>query len=141
MAREQAWEQRLMTNQVGTLYYRAPELLAGDKAYNNKVDVWALGCIFYFMQTGNLLFKGTSEVDQFKTIITSLGADISQVKNPKIREALKSVKMESVPENWSHLDKFLNEIDYQFLKKMVALDPDSRLSCKELLKDPYFRDQ
>jgi serine/threonine protein kinase len=86
-----------MTNQVGTLYYRAPELLAGDKAYNSKVDVWALGCIFYFMQTGALLFKGTSEVDQFKTIINIIGGDVAKVKNPKIREALKTVKMENVP--------------------------------------------
>jgi len=29
MSREQAWENKDMTNQVGTLFYRAPELLLG----------------------------------------------------------------------------------------------------------------
>ena len=60
MTREQAWENCNMTNQVGTLYYRAPELLVGEKQYSNKIDIWSLGCIFYFMQTGTVLFKGTS---------------------------------------------------------------------------------
>lgn len=89
-----------MTNKVGTLYYRAPELIAGDRRYSFKIDVWSIGCIFYFMQTGCSLFKGTSETDQFKTIITVLGADIDQVTNEKIREALIGLKMEKVPENW-----------------------------------------
>ena len=60
MAREVAWEGREMTNQVGSLYYRAPELLLGERRYGSKVDVWSLGCIFYFMQTGSILFKGSS---------------------------------------------------------------------------------
>ena len=29
MSKEQGWERRPMTNQVGSLYYRAPELLLG----------------------------------------------------------------------------------------------------------------
>ena len=69
-----------MTNQVGTLYYRAPELLVGSKRYSNKVDIWALGCIFYFMQTGTLLFKGNSEIDQLRTIVRMVGVDISKLR-------------------------------------------------------------
>jgi serine/threonine protein kinase len=57
MSREMAWEGRDMTNQVGSLHYRAPELLFGETRYTNKVDIWALGCIFYFMQTGKALFR------------------------------------------------------------------------------------
>lgn len=85
MTREQAWEGRDMTNQVGTLYYRAPELLVGEKRYSSKIDTWSLGCIFYFMQTGALLFKGTSELDQFQNIVRILGVDTAQIKNRRIR--------------------------------------------------------
>jgi serine/threonine protein kinase len=36
-----------MTNEVGSLYYRAPELLLGAKKYDFSVDIWSLGCLFY----------------------------------------------------------------------------------------------
>jgi len=40
----------------GTMAYRSPELAIGGK-WNNKVDIWALGCIFYefiYQQTPSL---------------------------------------------------------------------------------------
>jgi len=36
-----------MTNVVGSLFYRAPELILGRKRYGYEIDVWSLGCIFY----------------------------------------------------------------------------------------------
>ena len=86
-----------MTNQVGSLYYRAPELLNGEKRYSNKIDMWSLGCVFYFMQTGTTLFRGHSEIDQFRKIVTILGADSSKIKNSKIKDALVKLNMENVP--------------------------------------------
>ena len=44
----------------GTPSYRAPELMDsdGDPAmYNNKVDIWAMGCILYELSTGTRAFK------------------------------------------------------------------------------------
>jgi len=35
----------LYTDYVSTRWYRAPELLVGDAAYDETVDVWAIGCI------------------------------------------------------------------------------------------------
>jgi serine/threonine protein kinase len=34
----------------------APEVIKGDK-YNNKVDIWALGCIIYELLTLNICFE------------------------------------------------------------------------------------
>jgi serine/threonine protein kinase len=31
----------------GTSSYRAPEMLRETSTFNNKVDIWALGCVFY----------------------------------------------------------------------------------------------
>ncbi len=35
-----------MTNNVGTSYYIAPENKQGNQ-YDEKVDIWAFGCVLY----------------------------------------------------------------------------------------------
>jgi serine/threonine protein kinase len=49
----------------GTPGYRAPELMDsdGDPAmFNNKVDIWATGCILYELATGTRPFKSDWDV-------------------------------------------------------------------------------
>jgi len=49
----------------GTPGYRAPELMdsGGDPVmYNNKVDIWAMGCILYELATGIRPFKSDWDV-------------------------------------------------------------------------------
>lgn len=38
---------RTLTHEVLTLWYRAPEILLGQKEYSTPVDIWSIGCIFY----------------------------------------------------------------------------------------------
>ena len=45
-----------------TLWYRAPELLLGARAYSTAVDVWSVGCIFAEMVNYEPLFRSDSEV-------------------------------------------------------------------------------
>lgn len=33
------------TQEVITMWYRAPELLLGSKIYSNVIDIWGLGCV------------------------------------------------------------------------------------------------
>ena len=42
---------------IGTPYYLSPELCE-DKPYNQKSDVWALGCLLYEMTTQKHAFEG-----------------------------------------------------------------------------------
>jgi serine/threonine protein kinase len=47
----------LKTSNVGTPYYMAPELIKSS-LYDEKVDIWAFGLIFYEKLRGWPMFKG-----------------------------------------------------------------------------------
>ena len=50
----------------GTASYRAPEVLEDFNAsYNNKADIFALGCILYEITTGQKLFKSDWAVREY----------------------------------------------------------------------------
>uniref|UniRef100_UPI00398E90B8 cyclin-dependent kinase-like 1 isoform X2 n=1 Tax=Pristiophorus japonicus TaxID=55135 RepID=UPI00398E90B8 len=61
------------TDYVATRWYRAPELLVGDTQYGPPVDVWAIGCVFAELISGNPLWPGRSDVDQLYLIRRTLG--------------------------------------------------------------------
>ena len=45
----------LEDDELQTRYYRAPEVILGMK-YNEKIDIWSIGCILYELYTGKILF-------------------------------------------------------------------------------------
>ena len=62
-----------MSDYVATRWYRAPELLVGDRGYGPGVDVWALGCMAAEMQSGRPLFPGESDADQLARVLAAVG--------------------------------------------------------------------
>ena len=55
---------KTLTHEIETLWYRAPEVLLGQKQYSLGVDIWAVGCIFAELVEKRPLFNGDSEIDQ-----------------------------------------------------------------------------
>ena len=66
------------TDYVATRWYRAPELLVGDTTYGFPVDVWAIGCVFAELITGQPLWPGKSDLDQLYLIRKTLGLYYSE---------------------------------------------------------------
>ena len=67
---------------VGSAYYMAPEVIAGD--YDQRCDIWSLGVICYILLTGQPPFNGnTSEV--IYRGITWEQPDYSPARFPHIR--------------------------------------------------------
>lgn len=64
---------RPYSEEVVTLWYRAPEILLGSMDYCTPIDIWAIGCIFAEMVTKRPLFAGDSELDQLYRIFRILG--------------------------------------------------------------------
>jgi mitogen-activated protein kinase 15 len=62
-----------MTDYVATRWYRPPEVLLGSHFYDEKVDIWALGCTIAELTLGRPLFAGTSTLNQLSKIIQVIG--------------------------------------------------------------------
>ena len=61
------------TKEIVTLWYRAPELLLGEKEYGTAVDMWSIGCIFAELITRKPFFMGDSQIDQIFKIFQYSG--------------------------------------------------------------------
>ena len=55
------------TPQMVTLWYRSREVLVGS-SYCIDADIWSAGCVFAEMLTGEVLFKGESEIGMVRHI-------------------------------------------------------------------------
>lgn len=62
-----------LSDQVVTLWYRAPEILLLSPDYGSPVDMWAIGCIMAELYLGRPLFKGSDEEDQLAKIFKIMG--------------------------------------------------------------------
>lgn len=65
---------RKYTPGVCTMQYRAPELFLNTNFYNEKIDIWSLGCIYYYVLTGQHLFSASlNEMGIIKQIFSITG--------------------------------------------------------------------
>jgi len=128
-----------MTHEVVTLWYRAPEILLGQKDYSLPVDMWSVGCIFAHMALGRSLFCGDSEIGQIFKIFQILGTPddliwpgISKLQDYKM--TFPKWKAQPLVNIVTNLDT--NGID--LLEKMLFLDPQKRINSRDALRHPYF---
>ena len=139
LSRKISFEKRPYTQEVLSLWYRAPELLFGSNIYDEGIDIWSIGCIFGFMILKKTLFEGESEIDQLNKIMQFLGTpnfnNIPYYNNLNINV---SQILFYPPTDFN--EKFVNLDDNgkDLLKRMLNYDPDKRISCKEALEHPYF---
>jgi serine/threonine protein kinase len=54
---------------LGTPYYMAPELVEA-RTYDERVDVWSLGCIVYVLLSGKIPYSGNKIDDIADAILT-----------------------------------------------------------------------
>lgn len=129
------------TDYVATRWYRAPELLVGDVYYSFPVDVWAIGCVFAELISGQPLWPGRSDLDQLYLIRKTLG-DLTE-NQKKIFKANQFYRGLTIPEP-QEMDplesKFKQPQALSFMKCCFAMEPSHRHSCDELLKHDYFND-
>lgn len=130
------------THEVVTLWYRAPEILLGEKHYSPAVDMWSVGCIFGELARGKVLFRGDSEIGQLFEIFQVLGTPNEHTtwpgvsKLPDFREVFPKFPGKALSEVTPQLDAEGIEL----LQMMLAYNPAERISAKEAMRHPWFNE-
>ncbi|KAL3994337.1 Protein kinase domain family protein [Acanthocheilonema viteae] len=143
LAREFTIPIRAYTNQVVTQAYRAPEILLGALRYTTAVDMWSIGCIFAQMATKDVLFPGTSSIDQLREIFSRLKTPTEEIWKGVSELPYYSHIIFPRFEH-DHLDNllsaYLDPIGIAIIRLLLTYDPAKRASAKQLLKHPYYSD-
>jgi negative regulator of PHO system len=127
------------SNEVVTLWYRAPDVLLGSRTYNTSIDIWSAGCIMAEMYTGRPLFPGTTNEDQLQKIFRLMGT-------PSERSWPGLTQFPEYKQNWNvyatqDMRLYLPQIDQtglQLLGSMLQLRPELRISATDALHHPWF---
>ena len=137
------------TPYIVSRYYRAPELILGKIDYNEKIDIFAAGCIIAELFTLTPLFPGKTEGLQIFEHMCLLGNPgkeyFSKFGLPKnYVEYFDSVKIRGIDK----FDELLNEDGYYDKKEtknaadlilnMLKWDINKRYSAEQCLEHPFL---
>lgn len=127
----------------GTRYYMAPEIILMGKC-SLPVDIWALGCTFYELLTGNILFDPIKDSNHSRDyyhlkLICETSGEFSPsfIKKTKYGsdyfDSKCKLKGYEYPSNLNRLDRKLESIPDEikstvrdFFKGMLSIDPSKR---------------
>ena len=97
--------------QTGTPYYASPEIWK-DLPYDNKSDIWSLGCVLYEMITLHPPFIAKNMDDLYKKV---LSGDVSALPN-----------------------KFSNDL-YEVVCLLLKINQNKRPNCNEILNNALIK--
>ena len=97
--------------QTGTPYYASPEVWK-DKPYDNKSDVWSLGCVLYEMITLRPPFRAQNMEGLYNKVCKG--------------------QFSRIP------DKFSDDL-YKVVQFLLQVNPLSRPSCEQILNHPIVQ--
>ncbi|KAF1808302.1 Pkinase-domain-containing protein [Eremomyces bilateralis CBS 781.70] len=127
------------SNEVVTLWYRAPDVLLGSRTYNTSIDIWSAGCIMAEMYTGRPLFPGTTNEDQLQKIFRLMGTPSARSwpDLPNLPEYKANFQVYATQD----LRMIIPQIDpvgLSLLTSMLQMRPDLRITAADGLKHPWF---
>ncbi|OMJ82238.1 hypothetical protein SteCoe_17078 [Stentor coeruleus] len=132
-----------LTDYVGTRWYRPPEQLLTSSKYDEKFDIWSLGCIFAEMIGEVPLFPGDNYIDQITKIIKILGTpkddDLHYVNNDAGVRFIRNLPKEN-KKNWRNILPRITDEGIELLDMMLVFDPNKRASALDCMRSSYFRD-
>ena len=127
--------------EVVTLWYRAPEILLGQRQYACPVDIWSIGVIFAEMANRRPLWPGDSEIDELYKIFRTLGTPTEQTwpgvtRLPDYKQTFPKWPARPLSQRVPTLDA----AGVDLLRQTLIYEPSGRITAKTSMDHEYFND-
>ncbi|KAG5575180.1 hypothetical protein H5410_055314 [Solanum commersonii] len=115
-----SWNRMLNPNDLaetvcGSPFYMAPEILEFKK-YDDKVDMWSLGAIFFELLNGYPPFRGRTSVQILRNIKASLRLPFFEPILPQLHPGCVDL-----------------------CSRLLSVDPEKRISFKEFCRHDFLK--
>nr|POE93602.1 cyclin-dependent kinase 7 [Quercus suber] len=117
---------------VGTTSYRPPELLFGNQAYGNKLDIWAAGCT-----AAQIVCLGSKPLFD----AGDLGSELALIRS--MFETLGTPDLESWPypgKPWESILTGAPPNAVELVQNLVVYESTERYSAEQALAHQFFKD-
>ncbi|KAJ3445962.1 protein kinase superfamily protein [Anaeramoeba flamelloides] len=156
------WKNSHTNSLIQPRAYRAPEVIL-KKEYNEKADIWSLGCIIVELLTGVVLFspEGENMIEEDKNHLNSIEKLFGKIQKKKSHnqsnnnytntlngynnnQNVKRKKEKKIPlytlllKNFRISPLIINDL-YSFLWPMFNFDVEKRPSASDLLKHRWIQ--
>lgn len=147
---------QVLTPNVVSLWYRAPELLLkNDEKYSFPIDVWSCGCVVAELLQGMPLMAGKNEIDQISQMITCLGMPPTRIyhlaedlissstnkKNLDQGSRGSGSSSNNSSKNLWDMFEYLTTSGLILLTRLLEYDPKERHTARQALESVYFDEQ
>ena len=139
------------TTNVGSPYYRAPELMFENQFYTTSIDLWSIGCIIAELFLCRPIFYIDINVDcyqpvnQLVEVIKHLGTPTKQeikAMNPEYEHTdlppVKGIPFETIFAGTSYNGDGVPKDAIDLMSKFLVYTPLDRIKACDALKHPFF---
>jgi serine/threonine protein kinase len=138
---------------IVTRWYRAPEIILSTSGahakYNDRIDVWSIGCILGELMALRPLFRGDNPSEQMRVIFKTLGLPsksvLQKMSSPSALAHWTEPERVARYPSLSRLSKSLFQ-SYLFdndaldlLTKMLTIDPSQRITIEDAIRHPFLK--
>lgn len=132
------------TGLVVTRWYRAPELLLGERKYTTAIDIWGVGCVFAEMFVGGPILLGKTDSHQAQLVFSLVGPPNvlnwkDAVDLPNKTDLNIGLTCKRTLE--SRFEKDMGKDGVSLLDGLLKVDPYKRLNAVDALEHPYFKNE
>lgn len=135
-----------MTGYVQTRWYRTPEIILGCP-YDEKADMWSVGCILAEMLCARVVFPGVTPVDQIAQFTSTLGPIPESVISTIASQATRQYFLETrLNDNYNPENSIEKQLSHctpaavDLVRNLLRYSPAERFSAKQALAHPYLAD-